>query len=195
MQKVSLSGSPRANVGKKDASDLRKAGNVPCVIYGGKEQISFSVPEIDLKKIVWNPNVYQIDLNLGDKVIPAIIKDIQFHTITDRVTHVDFLELIPGKSVKVKLPVRLQGTSEGVKKGGKLVQNFRKISVWGTPETLPDFVSVNIDTLDIGGMIRVRDIAAEGIRFMEAPEAVVVAVKTTRNVATAADEKGDSKKK
>jgi large subunit ribosomal protein L25 len=184
MKKVSLSGSPRANVGKKDAADLRNKGLVPCVVYGVSGQTAFSVEENPLKKIVWNPAVFQIELNIGGKVINTIMQDIQFHPVTDRVVHVDFLELVPNKPVKVKLPVRLVGSSEGVKKGGKMIQNFRKIAVVGTPETLPDAIEVNVEKLDLGQMIRIREVKIDGIKFTESPDSVIAAVKTTRNVAT-----------
>lgn len=188
MKKVSLSGSTRSNVGKKDASDLRKAGQVPCVVYGGTEQISFSALENDLKKIVWNPNVYNVELTLnGDKKMNTIIKDVQFHPVTDRLVHIDFLELVPNKAVKVKLPVRLIGSAEGVKKGGKLVQNYRKVTVMGVPEKLPDAIEINVEALNIGDMIRVKQVSMEGIRLLEVPESVIAAVQTTRNVA--ADDK------
>lgn len=194
MQKVSLSGSARQNVGKKDAADLRKAGRIPCVIYGTGEQISFSVVENDLKKIVWNPNVFQIELDIDGKKKSAIMKDIQFHPVTDNVNHVDFLELIPGKAVKMKLPVRLTGSSEGVKKGGKLYQNFRKLNVLAQPDKMPDSIEVNIDHLNIGDMIRIKELNFDGVKFLEVPDAVLAAVKTSRNVAAAATEEAAEKK-
>jgi large subunit ribosomal protein L25 len=183
MKKVSLSGSPRANVGSKDASLLRKAERIPCVVYGTGEQIHFSVKEIDLKKIIWNPEVFNVELNIDGKTFSTIVKDVQFHPVTDRLVHVDFLSVVPGKPFKVKLPVRITGTAEGVKKGGKLIQNFRKMLVWGTIDKMPDAIEVNVDALEIGSMIRVKDVALEGIKLLEAPEAVIAAVKVTRNVA------------
>lgn len=183
MKKVSLSGSPRANVGSKDASALRKAGKIPCVVYGTGEQIHFSANEIDLKKIIWNPEVFNVELNVDGKTFSTIVKDVQFHPVTDRLLHVDFLAVVPGKPFKIKLPVRVTGTAEGVKKGGKLIQNFRKVSVWGTIDKMPDSIEVKIDHLDIGDMIRVKELALDGIKLLEAPEAVLAAVKVTRNVA------------
>lgn len=182
MKKVSLSGSPRANVGKKDASALRKEGRVPCVVYGGKEQTAFHVSEIELKKIVWSPNVYQVEISLEGKTIPAIIKDIQFHPVTDSVSHVDFLEILPGKDVKVNLPLRLNGIPEGVKKGGKLYQNFRKLAVAGAVDVIPETIELNVEGLNIGDNIRVREIALKGVKLLELPDAVVASVKVTRNV-------------
>ncbi|MBX7094582.1 MAG: 50S ribosomal protein L25/general stress protein Ctc [Flavobacteriales bacterium] len=194
MKKVSLSGSPRAGVGKKDAADLRNEGKIPCVLYGGTEQVSFSANENELKKIVWSPDVFMIELDINGRKGNALIKDVQFHPVTDRLVHIDFLELFPGKPVKVKLPVRLVGSAEGVKKGGKLLQNFRKISVFGAPENLPDLIEVNVEALNIGENIRIKHVSIDGIRLLEAPEAVIASVQTTRNVAQEAAAAATGKK-
>lgn len=194
MKKVSLSGSPRAGVGKKDAADLRNEGKIPCVLYGGTEQVSFSANENELKKIVWSPDVFMIELDINGRKGNALVKDVQFHPVTDRLVHIDFLELFPGKPVKVKLPVRLVGSAEGVKKGGKLLQNFRKISVFGAPENLPDLIEVNVEALNIGENIRIKHVSIDGIRLLEAPEAVIASVQTTRNVAQEAAAAATGKK-
>lgn len=194
MKKVSLSGSPRASVGKKDAADLRNEGKIPCVLYGGPEQVSFSANENELKKIVWSPDVFMIELDINGRKGNALVKDVQFHPVTDRLVHIDFLELFPGKPVKVKLPVRLVGSAEGVKKGGKLLQNFRKISVFGAPENLPDLIEVNVEALNIGENIRIKHVSIDGIRLLEAPEAVIASVQTTRNVAQEAAAAATGKK-
>lgn len=190
MKKVSLSGSPRANVGKKDASDLRNKGLIPCVLYGGNGQTHFSINEIALKKVIWSPDVYNVELDIAGKKTNAIVKDVQFHKVSDRLQHIDFLELVPNKPVKLKLPVRLTGSPEGVKKGGKLVQNYRKMNVMGAPEKLPEAIIVDVEKLDIGQNIRVKNISIDGLRLLETAESVVAAVETTRNVA--ADAKADA---
>lgn len=182
MKSVSLSGSSRANVGKKDAKAVRANGMVPCVIYGGKEQIHFQVKEIELGKIVWSPNVYEVKLNIDGKEHRSIIQDIQFHPVTDRVNHVDFLLLEDNKKVKIKLPLKLKGTSEGVKKGGKLITNFKKLLVHGLPAHLPEVIEVNIESLNIGEGIRVRELNVEGLKFLDNPSSYLVSVQTTRNV-------------
>ncbi len=186
MKKVSLSGSPRANVGKKDASDLRNKGLIPCVLYGGNGQTHFSINEIALKKVIWSPDVYNVELDIAGKKTNAIVKAVQFHKVSDRLQHIDFLELVPNKPVKLKLPVRLTGSPEGVKKGGKLVQNYRKMNVMGAPEKLPEAIIVDVEKLDIGQNIRVKNISIDGLRLLETAESVVAAVETTRNVATEA---------
>ena len=182
MKQVSLSGSPRASVGKKDAADLRKAGNIPCVLYGGEKQISFTANEKELKKIIWSPAVYEVKITIDGKETSSIIQDIQFHPVTDGVIHVDFLEVLPGKAVKVKLPLKLTGNPEGVKKGGKLLQNFRKVSVKGAIDKIPANIILATDHLEIGMDIRVKDVKIDGLTLLEQANAVLAAVKVTRNV-------------
>ena len=193
MKTVQLSGSRRANVGKKGADAVRKNGQVPGVIYGGKEQVHVTLNEIELSKIVWSPNVYEVKVNVDGSEHRTIIQDIQFHPVTDKVVHIDFLELNDNKKIKVKLPVKFVGAPEGVKKGGKLVQNFRKLQVSALPGKLPDFIEVNIDHLNIGEGIRVRELNVDGITFLDNPASYLVAVQVTRNVEAetpAADAKG-----
>lgn len=180
MKKVSLSGSIRENVGKKDAADLRRQGNVPCVVYGGEEQIHFHIAENDAKKLIVTPNVYIVELNIGGKEIKAIVKEAQIHPVTDRIIHLDFIQVTEGKPVKVKLPVKLEGFSVGVRNGGKLRQHFRKLTVQGLEDALPEIITVNIDDLKIGGKIRVGDINIDGVELLDASTAVVVAVQMAR---------------
>src|SRR3989304_8893545 len=120
MKTVSISGSPRANVGKKDAHALRREGKVPCVIYGGKEQVTFFATEKAFTKLLFTPDVHIINIDLSGKSYKAVIQETQFHPINDRVTHVDFLEIVPGKAVTLKLPVKPSGPAPGVKQAGQL---------------------------------------------------------------------------
>lgn len=182
MKTVSLSGSPRANVGKKGADALRKSGQIPGVIYGGKEQAHIVLNEIDLSKIVWSPNVFEVLINVEGSHYRTIIQDIQFHPVTDKVVHIDFLELHDNKKIKVKLPIKFTGSPEGVKKGGKLVQNFRKLHVQALPGKLPELIEVNIEHLNIGDGIRVRELNIDGLTFLDNPASYLVAVQVTRNV-------------
>jgi large subunit ribosomal protein L25 len=180
MKTVSLSGSPRANVGKKDAAELRKADRVPAVIYGSGSQIAFSAAYIDVKKIIFSPNVYEVHINIDGKVTPAIIQDLQFDPVTDKVTHIDFLQVIPGKTLKVKLPVKISGTAAGVRSGGKLTQVFRKLSVVGERKNLPENIDINVENLKLGEDIRVKDLNFPGLKFLDPAAAVIVSVKTAR---------------
>jgi large subunit ribosomal protein L25 len=198
MKQVSLSGSPRESVGRKGAEELRKNGRIPGVIYGGKEQVPFSVLRNDWDKIVARPDTLQINIEVNGKVYPTIIQESQQNPVTDLVTHIDLLELVPGKEVKTTLPVRTVGVSEGVRSGGKLLINYRKVRISGKPEAIPDEIQVDITPLKIGDMIRVRDIKIEGCKVLEAEASAIVAVQVTRAAmaadAAAAAASGDKKK-
>ncbi len=191
MKSVSLSGSIRKNVGKKDASHLRTEGRIPAVLYGGAEQLHFHLSEIEMGKLVFSPNVYQYDLEIDGKPVKCVIQDIQFHPVTDRIVHIDFLELVDDKIVRIKLPVRLIGNSIGVRNGGKLRQNFRKLKVAGLPNALPESIEVNIEDLRIGQSIRVSDLNVEGVSFLDSQTQVVVGVKTARGAVDEDEEEGE----
>lgn len=189
MKEVSLSGSPRANVGKKDATKLRKEGQIPAVLYGGSDQTHFSINAVEFQKYIYSPDVFKFDLNVDGKKIQAVIQEVQFHPVTDEVLHVDFLELVDGKALKIKLPVRLLGSAIGVRNGGKASQNFRRLQVVGLPGALPDAIEVNIEKIRIGQSIRVKDIVAyEGLTFLDPANAVVFGVKTARGAVNTDEE-------
>jgi|SRR5690554_4905172 len=188
MKKVSLSGSPRENVGKKDAKSLRAQDQVPCVVYGGKEQSHFSVDLIQLSKYVYTPDVFSFELDVNGKKVNAILKDLQFDPVSDRIIHADFLEIVPGKPVKMELPVHVEGNSIGVKNGGRLSTNFRRISVQGMPEDFPDAIVMDITKLRIGESLRIKDIDLPNVTFLHDDEAVVVGVRTARG---AVDDDGE----
>lgn len=187
MKVAQLSGSPRANVGKKDAKALRDAGQIPCVLYGQGTQTHFSVKDLAIEKLVFNPDVFKIELDIDGKKSEAIIQELQQDPITDRVMHVDFLELNAKKAVKVALPVRLTGSSRGVMAGGKLMQVFRRLKVVGLPGDLPEAITIDISKLRIGQSVRVGDLETEGLKFVDAKNAVVVAVKMARGASKAAE--------
>ncbi len=187
MKQFNLSGSLRENVGKKGSKGLRTSGDVPAVIYGGEKAIHISLNKKELAKAIFTPDVYQVNLNIDGKVVPTIIKETQFHPVTDEILHVDFLELVENREVKVKLPVRLQGQSRGVKAGGKLLVHFRKVDLKGIPTALPAEVVVDITNLRIGQNIRVRDLANEQLSFLNDANAVVVAVAPARGAAIGSD--------
>ncbi|MCL2510867.1 MAG: 50S ribosomal protein L25 [Bacteroidales bacterium] len=186
MKTVLLSGSPRENVGKKDAKNLRKEGLVPCVIYGGKDQQFFFVKEKDLTKIIHSPEVYVIELDIAGVKKTATIKEMQFHPIKDVAIHVDFLEVIDGKPVVVSLPVSIIGTSPGVLRGGKLHKKLRRLTVKGLINNIPDKITVDISPLDIGNSIRVKDIKIENLTLLDKETSIVVGVQTARGAVAAA---------
>jgi large subunit ribosomal protein L25 len=187
MKVAPLSGSLRANVGKKDAKAMRNAGLVPCVLYGQGSQTHFTIKDIAIEKLVFNPDVFQIELDIEGKKTNAIIQDLQQDPITDKVLHVDFLELDAKKPVKVALPVRLTGSSRGVLAGGKLMQVFRRLKVVALPGELPEAIIIDIAKLRIGQSIRVGDLETSGLKFVDAKTAVVVSVKMARGASKAAE--------
>ncbi len=191
MKVSKLSGLLRANVGKKDAAALRREERVPCVLYGQGTQVHFSARRIDVEKLVFTPEVYQVDLDVEGRTAKAIIKDIQQDNLNGKVKHVDFYELNDAKPVKVALPVRLTGASRGVLAGGKLLQVFRRLTVFALPSALPDAVTIDITKLRIGQSIRVGQIEANGLSFLEPANAVVVSVKMARGAAKGSDADDD----
>jgi len=191
MKKVSLSGSLRENVGKKDAAALRRQGKVPAVIYGGAEQIHFFVERNAANKIVFTPDVSIMEVEVAGKTYRTILKDAQMHPVTDSVSHLDFLELVAGKSVKIKLPVAVTGLAKGVLNGGRLAQLFRKLQVVAMESDLPDAVNIDVTPLKIGEKVRVADINIPGVSFMDAESSVVVAVRAARG-ATAEEEEEEA---
>jgi large subunit ribosomal protein L25 len=187
MKTAQLSGSARQNVGKKDASALRSAGMVPCVLYGQGQQTHFAVKLTALEKIVFSPEVYQVELDIEGKKAVGIIQELQQHPTKDTLQHVDFLQLDENKAVKVKLPVRIIGSSRGVLAGGKLMTVFRNLQCVGLPKDLPDAITLDITKLRIGQSIRVKSIEIPGVQFLDPANAVVVSVKMARGAVKGAD--------
>ena len=188
MKEVSLSGSVRTNVGKKDAKAVRAAGNVPCVVYGAGTQTHFSVKHVDMEKLIYTPNVYIINVDLDGKTVKTIVQDIQFHPVTDNILHIDFIELQDDKKIKVNIPVNLFGRSPGVLNGGKLQQIFRRLKVYALPGDLPDSIEVDISPLKIGMAIRVSDVNNDKLNIINAANAVICSVKMARGAAAADEE-------
>ncbi len=191
MKTAQLSGSLRANVGKKDATLLRNEGRVPCVLYGQGDQTHFSVKRVDIDKIVFSPEVYQVSLDIEGKKAMGIIRELQQHPTKDTIQHVDFYELNDAKVVSVKLPVRLVGSARGVLAGGRLMQVFRTLSCVGLPSAIPDAITMDISDLKIGQSFRVNSISIPGITFLDPANAVVVSVKMARGAVKPADTEED----
>jgi large subunit ribosomal protein L25 len=187
MKVSELSGSLRTSVGKKDAKALRDADLVPCVLYGQGTQTHFSARKIDIERLVFTPEVYQVNLEIDGVKSKAIIQDIQQNPINGSVRHIDFFQLDETKPVKVGLPVRLTGASRGVLAGGKLLQVFRRLTVIGLPSALPDAITIDITKLRIGQSIRVSQIEGYELKFLEPANAVVVSVKMARGAAKGSD--------
>ena len=188
MKTASLSGSSRESVGKKDASQLRLNNRVPAVLYGGGEQKHLSIAELDLSKIIVNPDVFQIDLDVDVTVHKCIIQEVQFHPVTERIVHVDLLQVIDGKTVRVELPLRTTGTAQGVIDGGRIQMLFRRLPVSGLIQDLPEAITVDISDLVIGSSARVRDIEVPNCKVLLNESALLVACKRTRAAMSAESE-------
>ncbi|MDR1847085.1 MAG: 50S ribosomal protein L25/general stress protein Ctc [Bacteroidales bacterium] len=186
MKVVSMSGSLRENVGKKDAKQLRKADLVPCVLYGGKqEQIRFSVPQKEFKPLLFTPDTHYVELSIEGKQFMAILQEIQYHPVSDEVLHADFLQIFNDKPITVSVPIKTIGTAPGVLQGGKLEVKIRKMKLKGLPDILPQYVEIDVSKLEIAQSVKVEDIVIEKAEILNVKSSIVVWVKPTRNSAKA----------
>ncbi|MDP2423921.1 MAG: 50S ribosomal protein L25 [Bacteroidales bacterium] len=188
MKTVSMSGSLRGNVGKKDAKKNRVEGKVPCVLYGGKEQLHFVVEEKAISTILFTPDTYLVEFVVDGKSYNAILQDVQYHPVSDVVLHADFLETVPGKAVKVSIPLVMTGTPKGVLRGGRLIKKVRKIKVKGLIEHIPDQIELDIAKLDIGSSIKASDIKLKNLEMLDPPSTLIVTVLSARAVVAETEE-------
>ena len=163
MKVIFISGSPRENVGKKDSKALRVQGLVPCVLYGGKGQVHFSVKEADFKPLVYTPEANTVELEISGAKYNAILQDIQFHNISDKIQHVDFFQVDEAKPVIIAIPVKVQGVAPGVREGGSLITKMRKLKVRAFLKDLPDNIIVDISGLSIGQSVRIGELKTEKV--------------------------------
>ncbi|RYU90256.1 50S ribosomal protein L25/general stress protein Ctc [Mucilaginibacter terrigena] len=194
MKSIAISGSPRENVGKRDAKGLRYQGLVPAVLYGGPTQTHFAVSAADLRAVVYTPVVHFIELNIAGAKSKAIIKDMQFHPLTEQLIHIDFLLLDEKKPITIEIPVKLTGTSPGVKVGGKLVQKLRKLRVKALPKDHLDNIEVSIAALEVGKSVKVSEISFPNLTITNAQEDTIVSVTTSRALRQAEQEAASGKK-
>jgi large subunit ribosomal protein L25 len=189
MQTVQVSGDVRQNLGKKDSKAARREGLVPAVLYGAGDPVHFTIKPLDVRGLVYTPEFKLAELTVDGKTLKAIVKDTQFHPVTDELVHIDFLALQDGHPIKVNVPVTFEGTSPGVRSGGKLQVSVRRVKIKTTPENLVDHVKLNISELQLGQAIRVRDIAPmDGVEIMNpagTPVATVEVPRALRSAATA----------
>ncbi|HCT84509.1 MAG: 50S ribosomal protein L25/general stress protein Ctc [Bacteroidetes bacterium GWE2_42_24] len=182
MKTFSISGSLRGNVGKKGAKAVRRAGDIPCVLYGGKEQVLFSLNAKEFGKAVFTPEVYLMDLNIEGRKFQAIIQEIQWHPVTTEVSHLDFLEVVADKPIVMKLPLKFTGVAPGVLQGGKLFKKFRALKVKGLVEKMPESITLEISGLNVDQNTKVSDIKIDGLTMLDPQNAIVVGVASTRAV-------------
>ena len=180
MKSITINGSKRESVGKKSTKALRNAGQVPCVIYGGDKPVHFSAEELAFSKLVYTPNAHTVVIALGSDTLNAVLQDIQFHPVTDRILHVDFYQLFDDKEIAMNIPVNLIGKSPGVANGGSLMRNKRKLRVKALPSNLPDFIEADISPLKIGGKLYITELVNENYNFLHPDNTVVCQVKRSR---------------
>lgn len=180
MRTIEINAQPREKTGKGETKKLRKEGNVPCVMYGGEETMHFYSQENDFNELVYTPNVYIITINIKGEKYKAVLKEIQFHPVTDKISHIDFIQVFEDKPVTVIVPVNLTGDSVGLKAGGKLRLKRRRLTIKGKIDDLPDKLDIDISDLDIGQTIKVNELSYDGIEILDPPRAMVVAVISSR---------------
>jgi large subunit ribosomal protein L25 len=193
MKTLELKGQKRENIGKRGSKDLRIAEMIPCVIYGGASTVHFSAELAELKNFIYSPEVYFANITIDGTAYKGVMKEVQFHPVTDDLHHVDFFEVKEDKKVRISLPVKVVGNSVGVRSGGRLAVNVRKLQVEALPKDLPDFIEIDISNMNIGDKMRISDMKLEGVTFLDAANVVVAAVAVTRNTKSAAAAAEDPK--
>ncbi len=200
MKSITIKGQERESVGKSSTKALRNAGLVPCVLYGGNEPVHFSAEEKAFKNLVYTPNAHTVEIDLGGKKYSAILQDIQFHPVTDKILHIDFYQLNDAKEITLEVPVKIVGNSKGVMAGGILHLNLRKLKVKALPKNLPDFVEADITELEMGNKLYITALKTDNFTLLHPANTVVAQVRISRAAMKAAQEaakaeKGGKKKK
>jgi large subunit ribosomal protein L25 len=188
MKSITIKGSERESVGKAATRTARNAGMVPCVLYGGSQPVHFTAEEKAFKELVYTPNVHTVVIELGGKTYNAILQDIQFHPVSDKILHIDFYELDETKEITMEVPVKVTGTSPGVLGGGVLRLNQRKLKVRALPKDLPDYVEANISELEMGNKLYVTKLETNNFKLLNPENTVVVQVRISRAAMKAAQE-------
>jgi large subunit ribosomal protein L25 len=189
MKSITINGSKRESVGKKATQALRNAGQVPCVLYGGDKPVHFAAPELAFSKLVYTPDAHTVVIALeGGETFNAVMQDIQFHPVTDRILHIDFYQLFEDKEITMDIPVHIIGTSRGVLNGGVLRKNKRTLRVKALPANLPDFVEADITPLKIGSKLYITELKNEAYKFLHPDNTVVCQVRRSRASMNVADE-------
>ena len=182
MKSITINGSQRESLGKSSTKALRNAGKVPCVVYGGEKPVHFSADEISFSKLVYTPNAHTVIISLdGKEDINAIIQDIQFHPVSEKILHIDFFQLFENKEINMTIPVKFSGNAPGVRlEGGLLFKNKRKLYVKALPKNLPDFISVDISNLHLNDKVTIQDLLNDDYSFIHPENMVVCQVKMSR---------------
>lgn len=186
MKSFNLNGVARTELGKKAAKAFRAEGNIPCELYGNGRNVHFTCKEADLRKLVFTPEIFVVELNIDGQACKAIVQELQFHPISDRVLHVDFLEIQENKPIVMQVPVRLEGLAAGVKAGGKLTLDMRKLRVRGLYNQMPEKLIINVEKLELGKTMQVKALQFDNLEILNAANAVVCSVRMTRGARGAA---------
>jgi len=189
MESIALKASLRKETGKKSSKDIRALESIPCVLYGGEKNVNFVASEKDFKNLLFTPKVYIVNIDIDGTIHNAVIKDLQFHPVTDKLLHADFFELSEDKPVTIEIPVKLHGSSKGVREGGKLMMDKRKVKVRGLYKDIPAEIDINITALEVGKSIRAGELVTDGKYEVTLEKGTpIVSVRTTRAAAAAAQE-------
>jgi large subunit ribosomal protein L25 len=180
MKTIEIKGSLRTELGKKSSKQIRKADGVPCVIYGKETNVHFHAHELAFKSLVYTHEAHLVDLNLDGKVTKVVLKDMQFHPVSDKILHADFVEIFDDKPVVISVPIKVHGDSVGVIAGGKLSIKKRTLKVKGLPKDLPEFIPVDITELKIHEGVKVSDLVMDKIEFLDMKKTLVVTIATSR---------------
>lgn len=180
MKSFQLNGALRPELGKKASKALRGSDNIPAVLYGGQDVVHFTVTQEGVRNLIYSPEIFVVELTIDGRPVKAVLKDIQFHPVTDAVLHLDFLQVEEGKPIVVEVPVVLQGHAEGVRAGGKLALEMRKLKVKAPYNQIPEKLFIDVTNLGLGKTIQVGALSFDGLELMNAKNAVVCAVKLTR---------------
>ena len=192
MKSITINGSKRESVGKSSSRLLRNAGQVPCVLYGGEGPIHFSAPELAFSKLVYTANAYTVVIAFGEKEsYNAILQDIQFHPVSDKILHIDFYQLFDDKKISMDIPVKLNGNPIGVKLGGNLQRNKRKLRIKALPTNLPDNIEIDISELNIGDKVYITELFNENYEFLHPDNTVVCQVRRARAALVVETEEGE----
>ena len=193
MKSIDVKGTARTATGKKATQEIRKAGSVPCNLYGEARgenglpvALSFSTTAEELRKLVYSPDIYSVNLNIDGKEYKAVMKELQFHPVTDKLLHVDFYEITEEKPIVMEVPIKLNGLAEGVKAGGKLAAGVRKLKVRAVYSAIPERLNIDVTNLGLGKTIKVGELSFEGLELVTSPSVVVCQVKMTRSAMSAA---------
>jgi large subunit ribosomal protein L25 len=180
MKSIEIKGSLRTELGKKSSKELRKTGNVPCVIYGKEKNVHFHAPELSFKNLIYTPEAHLVDLIIDNKAQKVVLKDVQYHPVSDKILHADFIEVFDDKPVIINIPIKVSGDSAGVIAGGKLVIKKRSLKVKGLPNDLPEHLNIDITNLKIHESVKVGDMSYDKIELLDQKKLMVLTIATSR---------------